>query len=79
MIELIATCLIASGIIFSVPEGWQAVEVGAQGSRDICNGTSCYAIVVHPIPQTYAKIKRTIKAGDTVELPKGCSTAAVAK
>lgn len=73
MIHLIATCLIAAGTTFSIPEGWQAIDLGAQGHR-----LGHPMLHFEPIKETYIRLKRPIEAGDKVQLPEGCTVAAEA-
>ena len=79
MIELLVTCLIAAGTTFTVPEGWTAERIGAQGMRSVCDGTRCLSVMVYPIETTYVTLRRTVKPGESVKPPAGCEIEARAK
>jgi len=80
MVEILATCLIAVGTVFTVPDGWTAEQVGARGTPNTCAGiggrggiTGCVSMVPVGIDMTYVRLRRPIKAGEQVTPPEGCT------
>lgn len=83
ILELVATCLLSAGTIYTPPDGWRVEQVGIVGRRDVCTQSgvmmNCLAIYVTPIEQSYVVVRRAAKVGETIEAPPGCTLRAETK
>lgn len=82
MIELLATCYLVAAATFAVPDGWQVVRVVASGAPP--QGFHNLAIYCGERPcgyvgMTYVELRRSIRSGETADLPSGCSGQVIAK
>lgn len=84
-IELLVTCFLATGQLYTIPRGWQAVEVhpgGYSTSLWLAPSVSCLSpdglttTCQPPTPKAHIKMRREISAGDVVSLPVGCEVEA---
>lgn len=83
ILELVATCLLGAGTIYTPPTGWRVEQIGIVGLRDVCSragsSVSCLSIFVMPIEQSYVVVRRAAKVGETIEAPLGCTLRAEMK
>lgn len=83
ILELVATCLLGAGMIYTPPDGWRVEQVGIMGAPNACTQRGfmmdCMAIVVTPIDHSYVIVRRTAKIGETIEAPPGCTLRAETK
>lgn len=80
LIELLVTCVLADGQVFTPPQGWVVQEVRAYDSSVLCTGglnglTVCNSLHIpggdHSSPTSVA-IRRQAQPGETIAVPAGC-------
>jgi len=84
MIELLVTCILSG--VFIPPLGWTVVEAFVKppySTGMTLNMLACFdrqgSFIRCPDPEPYVKLMRTMKIGEIVETPKGCTIQAVQK
>lgn len=80
MIELLVTCLLASGITWVPPVGWTIESITARypmhGEAVYCAGTlPCTSRDYRP----EVKMRRSPAIGEAISVPSGCEVKAVTK
>lgn len=73
LIELIVTCVLSDGQVFTPPQGWQVSEVRAYDSSVLCDGGNCFAVHQQDraLPTAVA-LRRQAREGETITVPAGC-------
>lgn len=76
IIELVATCFLAVGVVYTPPPDWVIDRVGIQGTRNVCMQPgpfqSCLSILVNPIERSFVTLRRPVTVGQKIEAPPGC-------
>jgi len=83
LLELIATCVLGAGVVYTPPAGWTLTQVKFSGVQQICNhngfGGTCLAIMPTVINENSVTLRRAIAVGETVEAPPGCTLSSARK
>lgn len=86
LLELIATCVIGAGVVYTPPEGWTLDKVTFKGKiASTCDfppglGYGTCTAEYHPYYEANTiTIRRAVQAGEKVTAPQGCEITSEAK